>query len=601
MTATAPAPIRTANDQVTYLHVNQLRESTTNPRRVFDAKSLAELAESIRQVGVLQPLLVRELPEGEQSHEVVAGARRFRAAKEAGLLEVPCFVRTLTDMQVLEAQFVENLQRADLHPLDEGLGYKKLHEEHGYSVDDLAGKLNKSKGYVYGRMQLAKLPAKVQTLFFEGEIDLSHAQLVARIPLPELAEKAAKDIARGHGQAKPMAYRAAVEHVRRTYQCDLRTAPFPQAAKELLPEAGACGACPKRTGNQKGLFEQPDDDRADVCTDPKCFAAKSRAFFDVQKRDVLERGGEVILGKTAREALYNHKFVDPESHDYSDPKHRTFSQRLGLKGKDLTPVLLQGRDGEAVLRWKRADVERALRGDEPAPAKGSKERGATARAETRIRGDQAVREKVEARRLVAVATVAEKLDARAALRIIVRDIAYNVPSVSVAKRRGLELRCVVGRTGTGQFTSAETREALEKMSLAELQGLALELICEGDPRVAEEIGVDEKDLARVAKQELKAQEKEAAKAAKKTPKAKEPKPAALDKKRRAGVLFALEHLKQNPSADVAEVLKAGRAAGVTIYPIEYGLAKAQLGGTKAKTKKAAKPRRAKKPAKAAAE
>lgn len=522
MTATAPTePIRHATDQVAYLHVNQLHESGTNPRRAFDAKALAELAESIRQVGVLQPLLVRrilgavEYKDGDittrDRYEVVAGARRFRAAKEAGLLEVPCFVRTLTDAQVLEVQFVENLQRADLHPLDEGIGYLRLHQDHGYSVDDLAGKLNKSRSWVYGRMQLARLPVKVQTLFFDGEIDLSHAQLCSRIPLPELAEKAAKDIARGDARGKPMPFRAAAEHVRINYQCDLKSAPFPQASKDLLPEAGACGACPKRTGNQKGLFEQPDGESADVCTDPKCFAAKSRAYFEVQKRDVLARGGEVLEGKAARDAIYSAQYIDPAAHDYSDGKQRTYAQLC--KGKDLAPVLLQGRDGEAVLRWKRADVDRALGIEKPAPSKASNKPDADDRAAARFRTEQEVAKKVAQRRLVAVATIASKLKPAAAWRLIIRNAAYDLLADEVGNRRGLNL---IARPDGGfpQFQEKATRDAIEKMGVAELQALAIEIVANACPGLADELGVDEKELAREAKAELKAQQKAAAKAAK---------------------------------------------------------------------------------------
>jgi ParB/RepB/Spo0J family partition protein len=356
MTAADHPPTRHIIDGVSFLHVSELVESTTNPRRTWNKQLQTELEQSIRLHGVLQPLLVRTLP--DETHEVVAGARRFRAAMAVGLIEVPCFVRVLTDRQVLEMQVAENLHRADLHPLDEGATYRRLHEEHGYSVEDLAAKVGKSTAYVYGRMQIAKLPVKVQTMLFDGAIELSHALLLARIPVAELQEKAAEEIA--EHWSGTMNVREAAVHIERNYQCDLRRAPFPTGDSALLPEAGACGQCPKRTGNQRGLFDEVDGkDKADLCTDRKCFEAKTRAQFARRAVEVEAAGGEVLRGKAAEKVLHSADWVRMQDVCYSDPKQRTWERVLGKNRPSVN--LAEGPDGRAVEVVSRRDLDASLR------------------------------------------------------------------------------------------------------------------------------------------------------------------------------------------------------------------------------------------------
>jgi len=138
----------------------RIRESRTNPRKVFDESKLAELAENIRQHGVLQPVLVRPLPDGEaDTYELVAGARRFRASKIAKRECIPATVRELTDAQALELQVIENVQRVDVHPLDEAQGYAALIElqPDTYTVEGIAARVGRSPAYVNGRLRLIQL------------------------------------------------------------------------------------------------------------------------------------------------------------------------------------------------------------------------------------------------------------------------------------------------------------------------------------------------------------------------------------------------------------------------------------------------------------
>jgi ParB/RepB/Spo0J family partition protein len=176
--AVAEAPTRTAT--FTDIEIDQIAESTSNPRRRFG--ELEELATSIREQGVLEPLIVR--PHADQMHgyELVAGARRLRAAKLAGLVDVPCLVRTLTDLQVLEIQITENLQRKDVHPLEEADAYAALmHADHAYTVEAVAARVGRSTSYVYQRLKLKDLCKPAREAFEADEITAAHAVRLARL------------------------------------------------------------------------------------------------------------------------------------------------------------------------------------------------------------------------------------------------------------------------------------------------------------------------------------------------------------------------------------------------------------------------------------
>src|SRR5215469_2883139 len=172
MTTTIEMPSEYRN-----LPLLNLSESPANPRRTFDETALNELAESIRIQGVLSPLLVRHKG---HSFEIVAGARRYRAAQLAGLDSVPVRIVELTDAQALETSIVENLQRRDVHPLDEATGYVSLlHLD--YTVEQIAAKCGKSAAYVTARARLAELAPVVTEAFAKDEIGVGHALLLARL------------------------------------------------------------------------------------------------------------------------------------------------------------------------------------------------------------------------------------------------------------------------------------------------------------------------------------------------------------------------------------------------------------------------------------
>jgi ParB family chromosome partitioning protein len=175
-----PSPMSAMQD----IPLGQIHESKTNPRRQFDQAKLAELADNIRQHGVLQPVLVRPLANGEtELYELVAGARRFRASQLAKRETIPATVRELTDAQCLELQLIENLQRADVHELDEARGYAALMQlqPETYSVETLSQKIGRSEKYVYARLRLMHLIEELQEAFYVDRLTVAHAFEIARL------------------------------------------------------------------------------------------------------------------------------------------------------------------------------------------------------------------------------------------------------------------------------------------------------------------------------------------------------------------------------------------------------------------------------------
>ncbi|MCC6597168.1 MAG: ParB/RepB/Spo0J family partition protein [Alphaproteobacteria bacterium] len=176
----------------TMVGLDQLEPGKGQPRRIFKESSLDELADSIRQHGVLQPLLVREKNDSSGRYEIVAGERRWRAAQKAGQHEVPVVVLTITDAQAFEIALIENLQREDLDPVDEAQGYQKLMNEYAYTQEKLAESLGKSRSHIANMMRLLQLPHSVQNYLSDGRISIGHAR--ALIPAGERAEALAKQI-----------------------------------------------------------------------------------------------------------------------------------------------------------------------------------------------------------------------------------------------------------------------------------------------------------------------------------------------------------------------------------------------------------------------
>jgi ParB/RepB/Spo0J family partition protein len=345
--------------------IEQLHPSATNPRKHFDKAALAELADSVRSKGILQPLLVRPIggSGASKAYEVVAGERRYRAAKIAGLRTVPAVVRDMTDSEALELQVIENLHRADLHPLEEAEGYEQLQRLHGYGVDELAAKVLKSKAYVYARLKLLALGPTARKAFYSGALNPSLALLLARIPVLELQDRALHDVSDDDRYRGTMSVREASDLLQRDYMLHLASAPFPRDDGGLLAGAPPCTTCPNRTGNQRELFD--DVKNADVCTDPTCFARKREAWQARVRASAEAEGRRVISGKEAKAIKPNEYssslrgYVRLGDHCYGDPKGRTYGQLLGKQAD--APLLEDPHTKELVPVMASADVTKAIK------------------------------------------------------------------------------------------------------------------------------------------------------------------------------------------------------------------------------------------------
>lgn len=305
---------------LTHLHVDLLEPSLTNPRKHFDEKKLQELAESILIQGIMQPILARPLPghrvadtawepgrwiprKTKPTHEIVAGERRYRAARLAGLDTVPVLVRHMTDEQVLEAQVVENLQRSDLTELEEAEGYQSLMRLTHANADQVAAKVGKSRSYIYARLKLIDLCEVGRKALRSGQIDASVALLVARIPNEALQAQAIKEMADHVHDGDRISTRVAAAMIRQRFMLRLDEAPFDIKAPALT-DAGPCTQCPKRTGANPELFKDLKGS-TDLCIDPSCHAAKVSAHQRAKMAQAHARGLTIIEGREAK-ALMPH-------------------------------------------------------------------------------------------------------------------------------------------------------------------------------------------------------------------------------------------------------------------------------------------------------
>jgi len=193
-----------------------------NPRRYFDETELHDLASSIRQHGIVQPIVVRTVNDGK--YEIIAGERRWRAAQLAGLVEIPVIVRDVDDKTALEIAIVENVQRSDLNPLEEALGYEQLIAEHGYTQNDLGEIIGKSRSHVANSLRLLKLPDPVRDMLAAGSLSAGHAR--ALIPTSDPSALAKMVVSKG----------MSVRDAERLAQNDIRSQSDPRPASARRDE-----------------------------------------------------------------------------------------------------------------------------------------------------------------------------------------------------------------------------------------------------------------------------------------------------------------------------------------------------------------------------
>ncbi len=332
-------PVQSEQLRVEQVPVKLIQPSPTNPRKHFDQAALAELAESIKAVGVQVPLqlriLISERGGPVVAYEIVGGERRWRAAQIAGLTSVPAIARVMSDAECRESQLIENLQRADLTPMEEAQGYELLIREaeaEGFAITDaqLAAKVGKPVGQVRSRRKLLDLIAVARTAVAEGFITFGCALLVAKLQ-PDEQEKATHYSLASDGETAAVALqnaRALREHDRKfraeaeakgqqleAYELDdeftplderelrgwieshvlldLAKAPWPLDTPIEGVDAPACVDCPKRSGSDQALFAELTA-KSDVCTDPVCYAAKRQAFVQIMQQQAKDSGAPLL-------------------------------------------------------------------------------------------------------------------------------------------------------------------------------------------------------------------------------------------------------------------------------------------------------------------
>jgi len=304
MNATTEARfVQSGNSIIQELRIDRIRESGSNPRRTFGESQLRELAADIQVHGVLQPIVVRPAPDGaEGMYELVAGARRLRASKLADKNTIPATVRNLADAEASEVRLVENLQRENIHELDEGIGYRSLMalRPDFYTVETIAAQVAKSPAYIRGRISLTELIPAAQTAFYGGKLTVAHALEIARLQSHD-QERSLMECFPGHrntssilkdSKAEALTIRQFREWIEREIHLDLKHAPFDTEDANLLPAAGACSACPKRTGNNPLLF--PEIKNGSLCTDPTCHQAKIQAFVQIRAAPLAKNGQKPV-------------------------------------------------------------------------------------------------------------------------------------------------------------------------------------------------------------------------------------------------------------------------------------------------------------------
>jgi ParB/RepB/Spo0J family partition protein len=328
-TTVAPSEITPMGLALTALDLDSIHESPHNPRKHFDQAKLEQLADTIRARGIDNPVTVRYNP-NLAGYELAAGHRRCRAARLAGLTAVPALIRVLDDRAFLELLHIDNLQRENLDPMDEALGYEQLLEQ-GYDMSGLATKLGRSVTYVASRIRLLSLGPAAREALMRGYVPLSHAIELAKLPverqhdlLEEIFQLSVEKLAAAHARegesredaatlepvraddddrfavsdvADPFAVSQwetpvvpTLEELRRDIKRQLRrlkVVPWDLADATLVPEAGACATCPKRSGAAPLLFADLDTGE-DACLDDRCYAAKERAFHERENPSAFE-------------------------------------------------------------------------------------------------------------------------------------------------------------------------------------------------------------------------------------------------------------------------------------------------------------------------
>lgn len=291
------------DNTLTALAVDDIVFDSSQPRKFFDQIALDELTNSVKQVGVLQPIMVRPgafigVPGGKvpqrPGYVIICGERRYRAAFNAGLKDIPAIIRTgLTDDEILEIQITENLQRKDVNPMEEAVAFKQLGDK--YSHAEIALKVGKSEKYVAQRLSLNGLIDQLQQFLYAGKMSLATAYQMARIsPDDQAALLKEKNIPKDWEKSEGFQFQIVTWQLERVSN-ELSKARFKTEDKNLYPEMGACGSCRFNSKNSPSLFEDLNKKR--ICNNSTCFSIKTaRAYKETIKEVIADPNVVLVSG-----------------------------------------------------------------------------------------------------------------------------------------------------------------------------------------------------------------------------------------------------------------------------------------------------------------
>ena len=281
---TPDSPTRSVGVRI--VPIDRIEPNPQQPRVVFEEDALAELASSIREHGVLQPILVR--PIGPNQYQIVAGERRWRASRLAGLASIPALIEEIDDDTALEISIIENLQREDLTPLDEAAMYDRMVHEHGYSIRKLAEKLGKDKGYLENRLRLAGAPPEIRELVSLRKDSLSHAYELMKIEDPKKRRRLTDQVARGE-----------LTLIKLREKIDGRAPRAPRETDDARPRSMSSSSRPSRSSSKPRprLPSRRRDWQAVALTDDSLVNAKQ------QLTDAVEDLVDVLRSTDIRESI----------------------------------------------------------------------------------------------------------------------------------------------------------------------------------------------------------------------------------------------------------------------------------------------------------
>jgi ParB family transcriptional regulator, chromosome partitioning protein len=277
------------------LPVDDIVFDSKQPRKFFDELAMRELTESVKEIGILQPIIVRpgvSIGTGHKQPQrpgymVISGERRLRAAYAAELTEVPVVIREgLSDQEILEIQITENLQRKDVNPMEEGIAFEQL--KRTYTIEEIAHRVGKSAQYVAQRISLTNLTDGWQQIMFDGKITLTQAYKLARIS-PEVQNEAYKEAIDKDGDVREYSLDSMID----LEDHNLDSATFQTEDEDLYPEAGPCGSCRYNSANDNLLF--PDLNKKRICHNSACWTIKSSRAYKVTLEEIVSDPNMVFV------------------------------------------------------------------------------------------------------------------------------------------------------------------------------------------------------------------------------------------------------------------------------------------------------------------